>query len=306
VGVAHPAFRLVTRGDLDGLTCAVVITSCENVDGIELVHPQEIADRRFDVRPRDIIANLPYHPECAKWFDNHQLTDARCTPAPGFVGRYGRAPSAARLAYEYYSDRHPELRRYADLLSDTDKLDSANLSVGDIVEPKGFLLLGFTLDPRTGLGDYKEYFQHLLERLKSTDDPRRVLRSVEVEDRVKRIQEQDEQFRRLLIAHSRSTGNVVVTDFRPLDQAAVGNRFLIYTLFPETNVSVRIQWGPRRKRVAVNVGHSIINRGSQTNIGVLLSLYGGGGHRGAGSCTIEAEGADVTIAEIVAALRRNG
>lgn len=297
--------RLVTRGDLDGLTCAVLITSCEEVDEIALVHPQLIADRRFEVGRDDILANLPWHPGCAKWFDNHQLTDERSTPAAGFEGRYGQAPSAARLVYDYYLPRHPELRRFDELLRETDRLDSAELTVQDIVEPQGFILLGYTLDPRTGLGRFREYFDHLLELLKG-QAPERVLESPLVQERVERIREQDARFRELTLSHSRRDANVVVTDFRALDEMPVGNRFLVYTLFPEANVSARIHWGPERETVAVSVGHSIVNRTNRTNVGVLLSLYGGGGHRGAGSCMLPRDVADTRIAEIVAALRRNG
>jgi hypothetical protein len=297
--------RLVTRGDLDGLTCAVLISSCEEIDEIALVHPQLIADRRFDVTRADILANLPWHPECGKWFDNHQLTDERSTPTAGFEGRYGQAPSAAHLVYDHYLPKHPELRRFEELLQETDRLDSANLTVEDIVEPSGYILLGYTLDPRTGLGRFREYFDHLLELLKS-EDPRRVFESPRVQERVERIRQQDARFREATLEHSRRDGNVVVTDFRGLDEAPVGNRFLVYTLFPEANVSARIHWGPRRERVAVSVGHSILNRTNRTNVGVLLSLYGGGGHRGAGSCMLAADVADTRIAEIVAALRRIG
>jgi hypothetical protein len=297
--------RLVTRGDLDGLTCAVLITSCEEVDEIALVHPQLIADRRFEVTREDILANLPWHPECAKWFDNHQLTDERSTPAAGFEGRYGQAPSAAHLVFEHYRPHHPELDRFEELLRETDRLDSAELTVDDIVDPEGYILLGYTLDPRTGLGRFREYFDHLLEQLKG-DQPRRVLESPLVQERVARIREQDAVFRETTLAHSRQDGNVVVTDFRSLEKLPVGNRFLVYTLFPEANVSARIHWGPGRERVAVSVGRSILNRTNRTNVGVLLSLYGGGGHKGAGSCMLAPDVADTRIAEIVAALHRNG
>jgi len=297
--------RLVTRGDLDGLTCAVLITSCESIDDIALVHPQLIADRRFEVGSGDILANLPWHPGCAKWFDNHQLTDERSTPAAGFEGRYGQAPSAAHLVYGYYRPQHPELARFEELLRETDRLDSAELTVKDIVEPEGYILLGYTLDPRTGLGRFREYFAHCLEKLKG-EEPRSVLDSPLVQERVERIREQDARFREATLAHSRRDGNVVVTDFRGLEKAPVGNRFLVYTLFPEANVSARIHWGPRKERVAVSVGHSIVNRTNRTNVGVLLSLYGGGGHKGAGSCMLAPDVADTRIAEIVAALRRNG
>jgi len=307
MGLSSPkgGYRLVTRGDLDGLACAVLVTTCETVGEIALVHPQAVADGRFTVETRDIVANLPYAAGCAKWFDNHQLTDARSTPAPDFDGRYGQAPSAARLVYQYYLPSHQELARHAELLDETDRLDSANLSVKDIVDPEGFILLGYTLDPRSGFGEFREYFEHLLELIRD-GGPGAVFESPRVEERVSLMRRQDARFRELTLANSRREHNVVVTDFRPLDSKPVGNRFLVYTLFPEANVSLRIHWGPRRESVAVSVGHSILNRGCRTNVGVLMSMYGGGGHRGAGSCVIDLGKADAGIAEIVQTLRRNG
>jgi hypothetical protein len=144
--------RLVTRGDLDGLTCAVIITSCEKIDEILLVHPQDITDKRLAITGQDILANLPYQSGCGKWFDHHLLTESNERPPQDFDGRYGLAPSAARVVYEYYLARHPELQKHELLLAETDRLDSAQLNIDDVLDPKGYILLGYTLDPRTGLG----------------------------------------------------------------------------------------------------------------------------------------------------------
>jgi hypothetical protein len=295
--------RIVTRGDLDGLSCALILTSCEKVDAIELVHPQEISERRFDVRSDDIVANLPYHPKCAMWFDNHLLTDKNATPPRGFVGRYAQAPSAARVVYDHYLPGRPELKRFEALLAETDRFDSAQLTLDDIIAPKGYILLAYTLDPRTGLGAFQEYFHLLLSafRKKSLDE---VLQMPPVQDRVVRMREQDRAFRDMTLGHSRMDGTVVVTDFRPLTSIPVGNRFLVYTLFPESNLSLRIHWNNRRDAVIVSVGRSILNRSSRTNVGVLLSMFGGGGHAGAGSCQLTPDVADARVQEILGLLRR--
>jgi adenosylmethionine-8-amino-7-oxononanoate aminotransferase len=108
--------RLVTRGDLDGLTCAVIITSCETIDEIMLVHPQDITDQRLAITSDDVLANLPYHPGCGKWFDHHLLTESNERPPAVFEGRYGLAPSAARVTFEYYLPAHPEIRKHQVLL----------------------------------------------------------------------------------------------------------------------------------------------------------------------------------------------
>jgi hypothetical protein len=297
--------RLVTRPDLDGLCCAVLLSECETIEAVELVHPQDVSERRVAIGPDDVLANVPYHPACGMWFDNHLLTDAKAMPATGFKGRYGKAPSAARLVYEHYAASHPELARYKTLVEETDRLDSAQLTLEDVVSPAGYVLLGFTLDPRTGLGSLREYFDVLLpalRRLPIAD----VLALPEVRERSARMREQDQAFKDAALAHSRLAQNVVVTDFRRVNPLPVGNRFLIFTLFPQASVAVRLQLGPDRQRVAVSAGRSIVNRSSRANIGVLMSLYGGGGHAGAGACLLPQESADARVAEIVGALQRNG
>ena len=296
--------RLVTRPDLDGLTCAVLLSRCERIDSIALVHPQEITDRRVGVGPDDVLANLPYHPACGMWFDNHLLTDPKSIPPTGFKGRYGKAPSAARLVYEHYLASQPDLARYAALVSETDRLDSAELTLQDVTDPSGYVLVGLTLDPRTGLGNPREYFDLLLPAVRDRT-VEEVVALPEVQRRAARLREQDHAFREAALAHSRSSGSVVLTDFRPLDPIPVGNRFLIFTLFPDVNVAVRVEWDPSREKVAVSAGRSIFNRTSRANLGVLMSLYGGGGHAGAGACLLPPATADAQIAEIVSTLERN-
>jgi len=297
--------RLVTRPDLDGLTCAVLLSQCETVDSVELVHPQDVTDRRVSIGPADVLANLPYHPSCGMWFDNHLLTDPKAMPPTGFKGRYGKAPSAARLVYEHYAPAHPELARHSTLVAETDRLDSAQLTLQDVVAPSGYVLVGLTLDSRTGLGGPREYFDLLLAAVR--DRPvEEVVSLPEVRERAARMREQDHAFREATLAHSRLHGQVVVTDFRPLGAIPIGNRFLVFTIFPQASVAVRVQWGPDRERVAVSTGRSIFNRASRVNLGVLMSLYGGGGHAGAGACLLPPTTADARIAEIVSTLERNG
>jgi hypothetical protein len=296
--------RLVTRPDLDGLTCAVILSRCETVDSFEFVHPQQIRDRQVDIGKDDILANVPYHPSCGMWFDNHLLTDSESTPPQDFRGRYGQAPSAARLVYEHYAPAHPELSRYEELVRETDRLDSAQLDMNDVLSPDGYTLLGFTLDPKSGLGDVNSYFLDLLPAV-TTKPIDKVLELPSVRERARRLREQDRAFREVAVAHSRLDGTVVVTDFRSVDSLPIGNRFLIYTVFPEATVSLRIQHGRAPDTVSVSVGRSIFNRASRANIGILMSLYGGGGQSGAGACVLPADTADAKIAEIVNALQRN-
>ena len=294
--------RLVTRADLDGLACAQIVAENETLDDVVLVHPQEITDKKAQIRAGDVLANLPYHPKCARWFDHHLLTESNEKPPPDFDGLYRLAPSAAQLVWEYYGQD----AKYARLVDETNRLDSAQLSERDVTQPQGYILLGFTLDPRSGLGDEESYFMRLLGWLRENRSIENLLLIPEVNSRVVRMYEQNEDFCWTLMNTSRLDGNVVFTDFRRVKDPPAGNRFLIYTLFPEANVSVRAQWGRNRDHVMVQVGHSIFNRTCKTSVGELMSDYGGGGHRGAGSSPLPLLEADAKILEIIDTLRQNG
>ncbi|HKO55140.1 MAG TPA: exopolyphosphatase [Thermoanaerobaculia bacterium] len=298
----------MTRGDLDGLTSAVIITMKEPVDEILLVHPQDITDKRVEIRGDDILANLPYHPRCGIWFDHHLLTASNEQPPAQFRGRWGLAPSAARLVYDYYLEREPHdpaLLRLARLVEETDRLDAAQLTPADVEHPEDYILLGYTIDSRTGLGSFEDYFRRLIEWLK-TMPIEEVLREPEVAARVERIRREQEEFRTLLRRNSFQLQNVVVTDLREIESLPAGNRFLIYTLFPESNVSVRVHWGPNRDSVVAAVGHSIFNRTCRTSVGELMSIYGGGGHKGAGTCVLPLDKAADAIDAILIELQANG
>jgi nanoRNase/pAp phosphatase (c-di-AMP/oligoRNAs hydrolase) len=300
--------RLVTRGDLDGLTSAVIITMKEQVDDILLVHPQDITDKRVEIRGDDILTNLPYDPRCGMWFDHHLLTDSNEKPPAEFKGKYGLAPSAARLVYDYYLERDPDdaaLRALEPLVAETDRLDAAQLSPDDVEDPRDYILLGYTIDSRTGLGSFEDYFRKLVEWLK-TKSIQEVLAMPEVKERVDRLRADQADFKRLLSRNSFQLNNVVVTDLREIERLPAGNRFLVYTLFPDANVSLRVHWGPRHGSVVAAVGHSIFNRTCNTSVGELMSRYGGGGHRGAGTCVLPIENAADAIDEILFELQANG
>lgn len=300
--------RLVTRGDLDGLTSAVIITMKESIDDVLLVHPQEITDKSADIGPDDIIVNLPYDSRCGMWFDHHLLTDSNEKPPERFRGRYRIAPSAARLVYEHYLERDPgdpALLRLDRLVDETDRLDAALLTHDDVDNPREYILLGYTIDGRTGLGSFDDYFRKLTEWLKSMSIAE-VLQQPEVRERVERIRGEQDEYKHLLARNSFQVNNVVVTDLREIVRLPAGNRFLVYSLFPEANVSLRVHWGPRDDTVIAAVGHSIFNRTCKTSVGELMSRYGGGGHRGAGTCVLPVTRAADVIDEILFELQSNG
>jgi hypothetical protein len=290
--------RLVTRGNLDGLSCAVLIDHAERIDDIVLIHPQDITDNKFKVEAGDILANLPFHPNCHKWFDHHSHTRTYERPPARFEGRYGLAPSTSRLVYDYYLWDNPGFNAYEDLIRETDRYDSANLTMADVTNPKDYILLGFTLDPRTGLGSFEDYFMKLLDVFRD-GTIEEVMELPEVKERVKRMDDGRDKYLAATRRYSRLVDRVLVTDLRNADPMPAGNRFLVYTLYPEANVWLRIAWGPGREFVVATIGHSIFNRSCPVHIGGLLAKYGGGGHRGAGATPISTENADEIIEELI-------
>src|SRR5258708_15687557 len=247
--------RLITRGDLDGLTSAVILTLAEPIDEIVIVPPKEMTDKEVEVRGDDVLANVPYDPRCGMWFDHHLLTDSNEKPPTQFQGRYGLAPSAAGLVYDFYLEKRPgdeRLLRLARLVEETDRLDAAQLTPDDVENPRDYILLGYTIDSRTGLGNFEGYFRRLVEWLK-TMSIEEVLAQPEVRERVERIQSDQNEFRALLRRNSFLLHNVVVTDLREIERLPAGNRFLVYSLFPEANVSLRVPWGPAHHSVIAAV-----------------------------------------------------
>lgn len=292
--------RIVTRPDFDGVVCAVLLFDVLKISKpTAWVEPSEIQKRRVTIQSGDILANLPFHENCAMWFDHHHSNrvDTR------FEGLFRVAPSAAGLVYEYYKDRFT--RDFAELVAQTDKIDSADLSQEEVLYPENhpYLLLSMTIANHDRSEEpYWNLLVNLLGRL-SID---RVMDHEAVQARCDRTIEENRRFAEHLKKHTVLHGHVAVTDFRSLGTAPTGNRFLAYSLFPGAVVSVKIRHPDGDKsRVVVSVGHSIFNRGCNVNVGEMLSRFEGGGHRGAGACTFSADKANDYIPRILDILKKN-
>ena len=294
--------RVFTRGDMDGMTSVILLSLAENITDIAFAHPKDMQDGKIPVTGSDIITNLPYVSGCALWFDHHSSEDTGSLAASAFKGSFAIAPSAARVIHDYY--KRPEFEKYNNLLTATDRLDSASLTLEDVASPSGWILLGLTLDPRSGLGaGFREYFKHVVDYVKEMP-LEKVLEQPEVKTRCERILKEEDDFKKVLLQHSRQEKNVIVTDLRGVKDIPAGNRFLVYTLYPGANVEARIFPGALGNTV-VAVGHSIFNRTCKVNLGKLMAEYGGGGHEGAATCQLPNEGADARIAEIIRRLQEN-
>ena len=308
--------RLITRSDFDGLACAVLLREVEQIDEIEFVHPKDVQDGKIRVGSGDILTNLPFVLGVGLWFDHHSSELVRNEDTASYRGRFEIAPSAARVVYNHYAEkgRGERLRRYDDLLQSVDKSDSAQLSMEDVTDPKGWMLLSYVMDPRTGLAYHHEYRISNKELMATMidliaqhpDNPDVVLANPDVKERIDRYFEQQESFERLMRERSSVEKNVIITDLRGISELPAGNRFLIYTMFPQANIQVRVFDGRRGEFVVCAVGHSIFNRTSKTDVGKLMDQYGGGGHRGAGTCQLPNAHAESTIREIVDTIKTDG
>lgn len=303
--------RLITRGDVDGLMCAVLLKAAGLVDAYVQAHPKEMQDGTVAVTADDIVCNLPYAPGCGMWFDHHSSESAPGRLPASFVGRYGIASSAARLVYEYFIDEHPELERFEPLLQVVDRFDSAQLTREDVTNPSPAMLLIFLLDPRTGLGYHhgfrisnKEMTQ-MMPDLLLQHSPEEILAMPDIQERVAYYRETEAQAREILAGHTRIDGNVLITDLLAVDEIPPANRFLVYTLpgAEATNVSIRLSRVKGADKVSFQVAHNIFNRTARGDVGALMARYGGGGHRGAGTCQIPTASAQRVLAEMLAILK---
>jgi oligoribonuclease NrnB/cAMP/cGMP phosphodiesterase (DHH superfamily) len=304
--------RLITRSDFDGLVCAVLLRDVEQIDAVEFVHPKDVQDGKITVGRDDILTNLPFVRGVGLWFDHHSSEIVRNEDTASFRGRFEIAPSAARVVYRHYGPA--KLAKYEKLLESVDKSDAAKLTMEEVKNPTGWILLSYVMDPRTGLAyhhGYRVSNRELMTRMidliaQHPDDPETVLADPNVKERVDRYFAQQQQFERAMREHSRVEGNVIITDLRGIGEPPTGNRFLIYTMFPEANIQVRIFDGRKGEFVVCAVGHSIFNRTSRTDVGALMTQYGGGGHRGAGTCQLPLADAEAKLAAILAAIRKDG
>jgi len=292
--------RIVTRPDFDGIVCAVLLYEAMDISApVKWVEPNALQRGRVDIRQGDVIANLPYDNRCSYWFDHH-YTNRVSHP---FTGEFRIAPSAAGIIFEHFKAKFK--RDYGELAAAADKIDAADLSLGEVLHPEkhGYVLLSMTL-ANAGRID-EPYWDRMVDLLRK-NDLQAVLADSEVKKRCRRVIEQNQKYAAYLRENTRLEKHVSITDFRDLEDTPDGNRFLVYSLFPEAVVNMKIRYENRSKEIlAVSIGHSIFNRHCNVNAGLLLSEFGGGGHRGAASTRFEAGKADDYLPRILAVLLKN-
>jgi len=304
--------RLLTRSDFDGLICSVLLKEVGMMDDWKFVHPKDLQDGAVKVTENDLLANVPYVPGCGMWFDHHASEAHRHGFSFEFKGASKPYPSCARVIWEYFGGRKTFSERFDDMLKYVDKVDSGDLTADEILNPGGWILLGFLMDPRTGLGRYRDYSisnYQLMEELIGfcrTLPIERILELPDIKERVARYHEQQDHFTSMLQRCCKLYDNLVLIDLRDEEEIFTGNRFHVYTMFPQCNISIRVIWGLKKQNTVLTVGHSILKRTSKTDVGKLMLKYGGGGHRSVGTCQIEHARAEQILQEIIDQINKDG
>jgi len=307
--------RLLTRSDFDGLASAVLLKEAGIIDEYKFVHPKDIQDGKIEVTKNDVLANIPFVPGCGLWFDHHSSERQRMRDNKkiNYQGKIQNAPSCARVIYDYYGGKE-KFAKFDEngLMEAVDKVDSGQLISSEISNPNSWILLSFIMDPRTGLGRFKDntisnynLMEDMIEycRTLSIDE---ILQIPDVQERIQRYEEQEKNYEKMIKDNSKTDGNVLIIDLHHIEEILPGNRFKEYVLFPEQNISLRILWGIKKQNMVFTCGHSVVNRSSNTDVGKLMLKYHGGGHRSVGTCQVPVDDWEKIRDEIVEQMKANG
>lgn len=309
--MAEKKFRLVTRSDMDGLVCGTLLKYLNIVNEIIFVHPKDMQDGKIEITENDITTNLPYVKGVNIAFDHHFSETLRNEKVDNHIIDPD-APSAAQVVYDYYGGKEKFPANFDAMMAAANKADAARFSKEDILDPQGWDLLSFLMDSRTGLGRFREFrvsnYQLMMDLIDYCADHtiEDILKLPDVKERVDLYFKYKEEFEEQLKRCSTIYENLIIIDYRNEEIIYPGNRFLIYAMYPETNISIHAVWGKDKQNVVYSTGKSIINKTSKTNVGELMLSYGGGGHHAAGGCQIEHDKADAVLQELIKKINQDG
>lgn len=281
--------RLVTRSDFDGLVCGALLKEAGIIDHWKFAHPKDLQDGLVEITEDDCLANVPFVEGCGLWFDHHSSEFERNSLEGKYKGESRLTPSCARIVYEYYGGNE-RFSHFNEMMEAVDKVDSGQLTIDEILHPEGWILIGFLMDPRTGLGRWRNFTisnYQLMEKLIDacrTMSTEEILNLSDVQERVQVYFEQTEKFVEMVKKYTRVEKDVIISDLRGVDPIYTGNRFMVYALYPKQNISAWIVNGKGGKGCSVAVGYSVLNRTSDIDVGSLMLKYGGGGHKAVGTC----------------------
>ena len=305
-------FRLVTRSDFDGLVCAVLFKELDMIDDIKFVHPKDMQDGKVEISDRDITTNLPYVAGAHLVFDHHLSETIRNEGERKNHIIDAEAMSAARVVYKYYGGKSRFPKISDEMMDAVDKADAAQFSLDEILYPKKWELLNYLMDPRTGLGRFRTFrisnYQLMMDLIDCCRDMtiEQILELPDVKARVDLYFEQETLFKDQVRRCSKIYKNLIILDLRDEEVIHAGNRFMIYAMHPECNISIHVLWGFQKQNTVFAVGKSIVNRSSRTNVGELMLKYGGGGHQAAGTCQIDHDKAPIVLKELITKINKDG
>lgn len=305
-------YRLVTRSDFDGLVCAVLLKSIELIDDIQFVHPKDMQDGKVPITERDIITNLPYVANAHLVFDHHLSETLRNKGERSNHIINPNAPSAARVVWDYYGGQKTFPFEWLEMMSAVDKGDSAQFTRDEVLDSTGWNLLNFLMDARTGLGRFHNFRISNYNLMMALIDHcthaniEDILELPDIKERVDLYREHEIRFKEQIQRCSKVYKNLILLDLMEEETIYAGNRFIIYALFPQCNISIHKMWGFQKQNIVFATGKSIFDRSSKTNIGELMLKYGGGGHAAAGTCQIAVEDADRVEKELITKINADG
>lgn len=305
-------FRLVTRSDFDGVVCAALFKELDVVNHVEFAHPKDIQDGKILLGPDDITANLPFDSRVQRAFDHHLSENLRLEQMPPNYVNEPTAPSAARVVYDFYGgeDAFPEFP--TDLMAAVDRADSGQFTREEVLKPDGWAMLNFLMDARTGFGRFRDFrvsnyqiMHYLIDCIRALPADE-ILKLPDIAERTDFYDAHRENFEAQIQRCTKVFGNLLVLDLRDEDPIYCGNRFMLYALYPDANISIHVIWGLKKQNTVFAIGKSIFNRTSNTNIGNLSLTYGGGGHESAGTCQVPNEDAEHVQKELIDKITGDG
>jgi len=295
-----PINTIITNADLDAIISASLLTEQLGLDPmtIRFVHPAEAQQGRVSATSKTVVANLPYVPDAALWFDHHKSNINLHTDIPG---KRVVAPSCARVIANYFEVPDSQI------LQETDRIDSGCLTPGDLLHPEGFMLLSYTIHSNVNDPEEVQYNRELVRRVSNCHGDLSCLTEYpEVQKRIKSYRENLKKVSDFIQPRTRREHNVIIVDLRDADDPVYidgAYKFVHYGMYPEADVSIRLYYPDLdQERTRLQVGWSVLNKSCTTDISATLAPLGGGGHRAAGGVTVDSGQAEGTFNHILTEL----
>ncbi|OED43645.1 exopolyphosphatase [Chromatiales bacterium (ex Bugula neritina AB1)] len=304
-------YRLITRSDFDGLVCVVLLKYLDILSDIKFVHPKDMQDGKVEITENDITTNVPYVPGCHLAFDHHLSETIRNTAHDNHIID-ADAPSAARVVYEYYGGASTFPATWVEMMEAVDQADSAQYVRSEILEPTNWTLLNYLMDARTGLGRFHDFRISNYELMMQLIDKcanyeiEEILQLPDVMERIELYEQMKNKAKDQIKRCATIKDNLIILDLREEELIFPTNRFMVYAIYPECNISIHQIWGLKKQNVVFAIGKSILKRDSNTNVGELCLRYGGGGHLAAGTCQIDHDRAEQVLKELTTQINEDG